>query len=114
MTFFLFTLWSEFAERKNIFARKEIINASNDWKVLLISCAAIMAIVSAGNAYLFSQINNERLFQTKSKAPPVAIMIDKVRLERVIKEFETKAERFDELSRQAPEVADPSILVPVR
>lgn len=114
MTFFLFTLWSEFDGRKNIFARKEIITALRDWKMLLISSVIIMVVVAFVNAYLFFQINNEQLFQAGLKEPPVAIGIDKERLERAIKEFEIKAERFDALSREAPKVADPSVYVSVR
>ena len=110
MKFFLFELWSGLARRKDTLERKEIITALRDWKILLIFSMAIMVVVAAGNAYLYFKINNEQLFQGEAKAPSTAVTIDRESLERVIKEFKEKAGRFDGLSRQAPQVNDPSII----
>lgn len=114
MTFFLFKLWSEFARRKDAFARSEIITALRDWKALLISGTAIMVLVAAGNASLYFKINKEELFEGERKTSPVAVVIDQEELRQVIKEFKERAGRFDKLSQQAPKVTDPSIPVPVR
>lgn len=100
--------------RKDRYAGKDAIAPESDWETLLISGIVVAVLIAVGSAYMFFEINNEHIFEKKSPSSPPEIIIDRARVENVIKNFEEKARRFDELSRQAPKATDPSSATPVR
>jgi len=114
MMSFNFRQLLNFHERENSYESKEIITALRDWKALLISVVVIAILVIIGSAYLFFEIDNEHIFQNKLPPASSPIIIDRELVGKVINSFEEKTRRFDELSRQAPEIIDPSIPVSVR
>lgn len=114
MKSFNFKQLLKFVGRKDSYARKETITASRDWKVILVSAIMAAVFVAIVSAYLFFEIDNERIFQKRLSPSSPPITIDRERVEKVIGYFEEKAGQFDALSREAPRVADPSIPPSVR
>ncbi|MBI2045917.1 MAG: hypothetical protein HYT28_00630 [Parcubacteria group bacterium] len=114
MTSFFLKKRSRFLEQKNRYGRADIITAARDWKTLLIIAGAIAFFIVIWNTRLFSRINDESLFQERVPRRATFMTIDRIRLEKVLETFKEKAARFDELSQQAPKVADPSISALVR
>ncbi|MBI5004894.1 MAG: hypothetical protein HZC04_01775 [Candidatus Lloydbacteria bacterium] len=109
MKSFNFKQLLKFVGRKDSYERKEVIPASRDWKVLLVSAIVGTVFVAIGSAYLFFEIDNERIFQNRRPPSSLPVVIDRERMEKAIGYFEEKTRQFEALSREAPKVADPSV-----
>lgn len=80
-----------------------------DWGILLGFFFTLLLVLSVANVYLFIQINKEEIFAKEREVEEEIEMMDVELLERIIGNFDTRAENFDNLLEQKPGIVDPSL-----
>lgn len=80
-----------------------------DWAILLTVFFLILIILSAGNVYLFKQINKKRFFTKETSIRENVEMLNTEVLTETIGLFNKKTEEFEKLRNQKPDVVDPSL-----
>jgi hypothetical protein len=101
---------------KNIFKRIDFSGLSVfgrgqqfDWEILLTSFLLLMIVAVSFSVHVFLGVRAGDIFQDDFKAPVRNETINKETLDRVIKNFETRAENLKTLQTQKPVFIDPSL-----
>ena len=80
-----------------------------DWGIVLVIFFILLALIAVVNVYLFTLINNGEIFE-KERPPEEDIeMLNTKMLKNTIDFFDTRAENFENILKQKPDIVDPSL-----
>jgi hypothetical protein len=97
-----------FAQPKQL--KKESLYPERDWKLLLVLSAVLLVLAAFYSVYLYKQVAAGDAFAPQETVTPVVLeTIDREALERAVKYYEDKDERFAKLKVTRPAFVDPSI-----
>lgn len=97
--------------RRTDFSGLSIFNRGQrvDWEILLAVFLMVVIAAVSFSVYVFLGVRAGDIFKDSYKAPTNNEKIDKVVLDKVIKDFETRAENLKKLQTQKPVFVDPSL-----
>ncbi|HEC30528.1 MAG TPA: hypothetical protein ENI66_00750 [Candidatus Yonathbacteria bacterium] len=88
---------------------KKQMHPYRDWGMLLLLFSVFLIISAVVNMYLFILVNKEELFVKNQTSEKEVEMLKVEELRNMIKFFDTRVENFNNISKQKPDVVDPSL-----
>ncbi len=80
-----------------------------DWSVFLVIFFIFLIFIAMANVYLFTIINKEEIFAKERSVEEEIEMLDIETLKNIMEFFDGRAENFNKLLEQKPDIVDPSL-----